>query len=561
MSENQTAHKWVPGREHTLLVVDDNITNLSMMSDYLKVSGFRVLVARDGQSGIEKAGYAKPDLILMDVMMPGIDGFETCRRLKNNPDTKDIPVIFMTALAETENKVKAFEAGAVDYVTKPLQHAEVLARLSTHLKIRDLTLSMQAQAEQLRIANNELSERGIQIEAANQAKSEFLANMSHEIRTPMNAIIGMSHLALEGRLPPTEREYIETIKLSAMTLMNLIDDILDLSRIEAGRLELEQVDFDLKHTMQSTFHILDVKAKEKNLKLTCHIKPNVPRHLIGDPGRLCQILLNVGGNAVKFTKVGHVTIACALEQQMNGDVLLHFTVSDTGIGIAADRLKVIFDAFRQADSSTNRKYGGTGLGLAISQQLAVLMGGRIRVESQVGIGSTFHITAGFRIQDESRNALDASSAHIKKERFNMSGQKSTPLPAHHDPKEKKKLPQPKILLAEDNLINQKLMELLLGKMGCRITVASDGQQAIELLEKQLFDLVLMDVLMPKMDGFEATQVIRKREQNTDRRIPIIAMTALAMKGDKQKCLAAGMDDYISKPVNFEKLAELLDKWV
>jgi CheY-like chemotaxis protein len=561
MSENQTAHKWVQGREHTILVVDDNITNLSMMSDYLKVSGFRVLVARDGKSGIEKACYAKPDLILMDVMMPGIDGFETCRRLKNNPDIKDIPVIFMTALAETENKVKAFEAGAVDYVTKPLQHAEVLVRVSTHLKIRDLTLSMQAQAKQLRIANNALSERGIQIEAANQAKSEFLANMSHEIRTPMNAIIGMSHLALEGRLPPAEREYIETIKLSAMTLMNLIDDILDLSRIEAGRLELEQVDFDLEPTMQSTFHILDVKAKEKNLKLTCHIKPNVPRHLIGDPGRLCQILLNVGGNAVKFTEEGHVTITCALEQQMSGDVLLHFTVSDTGIGIAADRLKVIFDAFRQADSSTNRKYGGTGLGLAISQQLAVLMGGRIGVESQVGIGSTFHITAGFRIQDEPRNALDASSAHIKKERFNISEQKSTPVAAHHDRKEKKKLPQPKILLAEDNLINQKLMEILLGKMGCRITVASDGQQAIELFKKQRFDLVLMDVLMPKMDGFEATQIIRKKEQNTERRIPIIAITALAMKGDKQKCLAAGMDDYISKPVNFEKLAELLDKWV
>ncbi len=560
MSANQTAPNWVPGREHTILVVDDNITNLSMMSDYLKVSGFRVLVARNGKSGIEKACYAKPDLILMDVVMPGIDGFETCRRLKHNPDVKDIAVIFMTALAETENKVKAFEAGAVDYVTKPLQHAEVLARVSTHLKIRDLTLRMQAQTEQLRIANSKLSERGIQIETANQAKSEFLANMSHEIRTPMNAIIGMSHLALEGRLPPAEREYVETIKLSAMTLMNLIDDILDLSRIEAGRLELEQVDFDLEATMQSSFRILDVKAKEKNLKLTCHIEPNVPRHLLGDPGRLCQILLNVGANAVKFTTQGQVTITCALEQQLNKDVVLHFTVVDTGIGIAADRLKVIFDAFRQADSATNRQYGGTGLGLAISQQLAVLMGGKIWVDSRLGLGSTFHITTGFRIQDIPGNVSDSGSAPIKNERLHKSEQKNTLVDARHNRKENKNVSHPKILLVDDHIINQKLMGVLLRKMGCRTTIASDGRQAIELFEKQLFDLVLMDVLMPEMDGFEATKVIRKKEQNTQRRIPIIAMTALAMKDDKQKCLDAGMDDYISKPIDAEKLAELLDKW-
>ncbi len=562
MSQNKEPLVQNQACQPTILIVDDNPTNLSVMSDYLKTYGYRILVARDGESGIEKACYAKPDLILLDVMMPGIDGFETCRRLKNNPEVKDIAVVFMTALAETDNKIKAFKAGAVDYVTKPMQPAEVLARVSTHLQIRNLTLSLQTQAAQLRHANLALEEHSRRIQAANQAKSEFLANMSHEIRTPINSIITMGYLIMGGPLPPETRKQIEIIRLSAATLMNLINDILDFSKIEAGQLDLEQADFDLEHTLQTVGHILGVKAGEKRLKLTCQIEPGVPIQLVGDSGRLAQILTNLGANAIKFTETGHVTIACALEQQSKEDVLLHFAVSDTGIGIAADRMNLIFDAFKQADSSTTRKYGGTGLGLSICQRLSALMGGRIWVESRLGKGSTFHFTARFRLQD----SLNAPSVIVhNNEPFALSDQKKTMVPRgrnqkdHHDC-QAVNLSQLNILLAEDNAINQKIMVKILEKVGCRITAVADGQEALAQHARQVFDLVLMDVQMPNVDGFEATRMIRKREKETKQHLPIIAMTALAMKGDKEKCQTAGMDDYIAKPVNPESLFQLMGKW-
>jgi hypothetical protein len=386
-------------------------------------------------------------------------------------------------------------------------------------------------------------------EAANRAKSEFLANMSHEIRTPMNGILGMIGLALDLPITREVREDLELAQSSAESLLTVINDILDFSKIEAGKLVLDPIDFSLRATLAEVIKTFGVR--KKGLALTAAVAPEIPDSLVGDCGRLRQVLVNLLGNAIKFTAQGEVAVrvgiaepelqpsnspakAGALEIGDDSEIVLHFSVRDTGDGIPAEKHRGIFNAFEQADGSTARKYGGSGLGLAIVSRLVQVIGGRVWVDSAVGRGSTFHFTARFGVGVQpAEDRVDAASP---------------PLPA---------IPPLRILLAEDNIVNQTLAVRLLEKRGHAVTVAANGRDALAAFDRAPFDLVLMDVQMPEMDGFEATAAIRERERVTATHVPIIAMTAHAMKGDEERCLAAGMDGYLSKPIRSQQLYETL----
>lgn len=390
-------------------------------------------------------------------------------------------------------------------------------------------------------------------EAANAAKDQFLANVSHELRTPMAAILGMTELALKADLAPTVREYLRTAKESADGLMQLLNEILDFSRMEAGKFPLQTTPFCLRTILDQTLKTLDLRACEKGLKLVAELPRELPNRLVGDPLRLQQILTNLIGNAIKFTAQGEVMVrvtALPLPDEdrcgeATEEVLLQFDVTDTGMGIPPDDQQRIFAPFTQADASTTRQFGGTGLGLSIAANLVHLMRGRIWVESEVGRGSTFHFTA--RFQAAGRSLGSASQDELTAAEAARRGASAVP-PCRL-----------RVLLAEDTIPNQKLVLAILGERGHTVQVASNGRDAIELVQQQDFDLVLMDVQMPIVDGFQTTAAIRALPDAVKSRLPIVAMTAHAMVGDQQRCLAAGMDAYLTKPISSQELIETVER--
>jgi CheY-like chemotaxis protein len=519
-----------------VLVVDDSPSVLKILNDALR-NEYQVSVATSGEEALAFAEVQKPDLILLDIKMPGMDGYETCRRLKQAESTRDIPVLFVTILSEVEDETKGLEMGAVDYITKPISPAIVQARVRTHMRLKLHQVHLE---ELVRERTRELVEARTRAEQANQVKNEFITNISHEIRSPLNSVLGMADLILETELTSKQRECLEIVVDSATQLLGLLNHLLDFSRIESGELDIEKVDLAPHRIFDSMLTAFQGEAEKKGLRFNWRFAPDIPDFLQGDPDRLCQVLNYLLDNALKFTRSGRIELDCSLGSDASAvgtaadPVTLKFSVKDTGIGIPADHLAQIFECFYQMDGSLTRAQGGAGVGLALSKKLVEMMGGRIWVESVPGQGSCFNFTVRLS--------------------------RRLPATVAEPPVARGINPGLRVLVVEDIRASRRLFQLMLENKGCQVTGAENGRLALEALEKGAFDLILMDIQMPEMDGLTATRAIRNSTAGLwDPQIPIIALTAHAQAGDRQKFLDAGMDDYLAKPLRAKVLLEKIER--
>ncbi|MBF0294992.1 MAG: response regulator [Magnetococcales bacterium] len=530
------------GQPERILIVDDQPDNVELLKAIL--SDYRRMVALSGQQALRAVHAGEtPDLILLDIMMPEMNGYEVCRRLQEDARTRGIPVIFVSAKKQVTDETEGFALGGVDYITKPFHGEIVKRRVMTHLELKRHRVALEEEVRvrtlELQAAREEAERARDAAESGNRAKSTFLAHMSHEIRTPLNAILGVNELLGETNATPEQRQYLEMSRKASESLLALVNDVLDFSKIEANQFDLERSCFDLHAVVRGAVEILAIQARDRGLRMGCRLAAGLPRHVVGDPNRLRQILLNVMGNAVKFTLVGEVEVRV---DPMDGG-RIRFAIADTGIGIPEDKLETIFQPFRQADLSTTRQYGGSGLGLSICALLVEHMGGRIHVESTVGKGSVFDFTLVLPAAgpDQELPVVTVVRQSSRERSASDAGERSL-----------------SILVAEDSEDNRILLRAFLKSGGHRLDFAENGEVAWEKFRQQRYDIVLMDLQMPILDGYATTRRIRDWElEHGVEPVPVIALTAHAMQEAASDAMEAGCDYYLSKPIAKKRLLEVL----
>jgi two-component system, sensor histidine kinase len=517
-----------------ILIVEDSRTEAMRTRLILEHAGYQVSLASDGKEGLVRATADKPDLILLDTIMPQMSGFEMCGKLKIDPKTMNIPVILLTSNGEGADLPSGPALECL--LPKPFDPNALIAKVKTIAEQRRAPVESNEQTaryqEELRIARQE-------IQAAQKSRSDFLANMSHELRTPLHEIIGMTELLQGTPLNGEQEKYLNTMHSSSNALLSLISDVIEFSELEAGQLDLEEKSFALNEPLERTMEIMQTRATDKGLDVGSMISTQVPKQLIGDANRLRQVLANLVANAIKFTDKGSVSVQADVETRREREVDLHFRVSDTGIGIPAERHELIFEPFQQVDTSATRRFGGLGMGLALAKQLVRLMGGKIWVESQPSKGSTFHFIVRMKTLEQTAPSVTTSAS------------KNWPRSL-------------RILVAEDSPTNQLIAKSSLSKAGHMVTLASNGMEAVQSFEisrvtnVQPYDLALMDIAMPEMDGLDATRAIREKERSLGGHLPIVAMTAFATKEYQVKCIESGMDAYVTKPVRIDELNRVIE---
>ncbi len=527
-----------------ILAIDDNTDNLMTIGTALQ-GECDVVLATSGEEGLAVAAESPPDLILLDVMMPGMDGYETCRALKAAPRTRDIPVIFLSALGNHDAEYQGLSIGAVDYIAKPFDVVITRQRIRNHLERDRLRRQLERHRDQL---EEQVRERTMSLaiakeaaESANSAKTVFLRTMSHEMRTPLNGIFGMLALARARATEPKQITQLEKAEVSAAQLLTLVDKLLTAANLESGRLSLASTPFTLAEVMASLRASTGHAAEDKHLYLRFDVAPSLLELPVqGDPLRLAQILIDLVGNAIKFTAQGGVEVVVTARPAASDRVGLRFEVRDSGIGIAEAFHRRLFLPFEQHDDSMSRSYGGSGIGLALCRQLVTRMGGEIGVESEPGRGSVFWFTVDLartetRLPSEQRGREETKN--LLRERFSGVA----------------------VLLAEDDPVSAETIRNLLEEAGLDVYVASDGAEAVERANFTLFDLILMDIMMPKMSGIQATGAIRAIPQYQC--IPILALTAHNFDEHRDECLRAGMNAHISKPITAQLLLQIVLEWL